>query len=298
MTVAWKAQHELGNRRMIRLMARIALSCGRPPARLLLFPICVYYLCRSRPAHRTLRAFYMRALGRSPNWKDLFHHYHCFASTILDRLYFLRGRFDQFTITLNGADVLGRALAGGNGCLLLGSHLGSFEVVRAVGLARENIDIKVLMDEENAPLMRTFFREVNPAVADNVLQAGRLDTMLRVQECLDGGGIVGMMGDRLRSVRQAVYCDFLGATAPFPTGTMRLAHAVRAPVVMFFGLYRGGNRYEVHLELLSDRIELSEGRHEDDIRRWTQRYADRLAHYSRRAVDNWFNFYDFWHAAL
>lgn len=297
MTVAWKAQQEFGDPRMIRLMARLALSFGRPAARLLLFPICVYYLCRSTTAHRMLRTFYVRALGRLPNWKDLFHHYYCFASTILDRLYFLRGRFDLFSVTVNGEEVLGHALAGGCGCLLVGSHLGSFEVVRAVGLARENLDIRVLMDEENAPLMRAFFREVNPRVADNVLQVGRLDTMLRVQECLDGGGIVGIMGDRLLSPRQAVYCDFLGAAAPFPTGTMRLAQAVRAPVLMFFGLYRGGNRYEVHLELLSERIQLSEERREEDIRRWTQRYADRLAHYSRQAADNWFNFYDFWQAS-
>ena len=297
MTVAWKAQQELGNRRMIRLMAWIALSWGRPVARALLFPICLYYLCRSIAAQRTLRRYYVRALGRSPDWKELFHHYHCFASTILDRLYFLRGHFDQFAITIQGADTLSQALASGRGCLLLGSHLGSFEVVRAVGSTRDEIDIKVLMDEDNAPLMRAFFREINPAVADNVLQVGRLDTMLRVQECLDDGGIVGIMGDRLISQSQAVYCDFLGATAPFPTGTMRLAHTVRAPVVMFFGLYRGGNRYDIHLELLSDRIQLSQDRREDDIRRWTQRYADRLAHYSRQAVDNWFNFYDFWRAA-
>jgi predicted LPLAT superfamily acyltransferase len=236
----------------------------------------------------------MRTRGRSPSRSDLFHHYYWFASTVLDRLYFLRGRFDQFDITISGADILGRALAVGRGCLLLGSHLGSFEVVRAVGLAREQFDIKVLMDEGNAPLMRAFFREVNPAVADNVLQVGRPDTMLRVQECLDGGGIVGIMGDRLTSQSQAVYCDFLGAKAPFPTGTMRLAHAVRVPVVMFFGLYRGGNRYHVHLELLSEQIHLSSDQREDDIRRWTQRYADRLAHYSRQAADNWFNFYDFW----
>ena len=102
MTVAWKAQQELGNRRMIRLMAWVALSWGRPVARALLFPICLYYFCRSIAAQRTLRTYYVRALGRSPDWKELFHHYHCFASTILDRLYFLRGHFDQFAITIKG----------------------------------------------------------------------------------------------------------------------------------------------------------------------------------------------------
>jgi predicted LPLAT superfamily acyltransferase len=118
--------------------------------------------------------------------------------------------------------------------------------------------------------------------------------MLRVRECLEGGGIVGIMGDRLMSHDQAVRCNFLGSDAPFPTGSIRLAHAVRTPVVMFFGLYRGNNCYDVQLELLSEEIRLSSERREDDIRRWTQQYADRLAHYSRNATDNWFNFYDFW----
>lgn len=294
MTVAWKAQRERGNRRMIRLMAWIALTWGRRAARALLVPICLYYVSRSAAANGTLRTFYARALGRSPGWKDLFHHYHRFGSTILDRLYFLRGRFDGFDIRVTGADTLNRVLGLGRGCLLLGSHLGSFEVVRAVGSVREHTEIKMLMDEENAPLMRALFREVNPEAAEHVLQAGRLDTMLRVQECLDGGGIVGIMGDRLTSGGQAVCCEFLGAKALFPTGTMRLAHAVRAPVVMFFGLYKGRNQYQVHLELLSDRIELASERRGDDIRRWTQRYADRLADRSRQMPDNWFNFYDFW----
>ena len=297
MTVAWKAQRERGNPRMIRLMARIALTWGRRAARALLVPICLYYLSRSAGANRILRIFYVRALGRSPGWNDLFHHYYCFASTIVDRLYFLRGRFDRFDIRVSGADMLGRVLGTGRGCLLVGSHLGSFEVVRAVGSVREQTEIKMLMDEENAPLMRALFREVNPEAAEHVLQAGGLDTMLRVQECLDRGGIVGIMGDRLTSHDQAVCCEFLGAKALFPTGTMRLAHAVRAPVVMFFGLYLGRNRYQVHLELLSERIQLSKERRDDDLRYWIQRYADRLADHTRQAADNWFNFYDFWNVS-
>jgi predicted LPLAT superfamily acyltransferase len=75
---------------------------------------------------------------------------------------------------------------------------------------------------------------------------------------------------------------------------MRLAHVTGAPVVLFFGLYRGGNRYDVLLELLGESVGVSQEQHDDRVREWTQRYADRLAYYSREAPDNWFNFYDFW----
>ncbi|MDP3092446.1 MAG: hypothetical protein Q8N04_17365 [Nitrospira sp.] len=297
MTVAWKQQAERGSPVAIRLMAWVAQSLGRPLARALLYPICLYYLCGSQQANRALRRYYEHLQGRAPSWPALFRHYHSFASTLLDRVYCLRGRFDLFDIRVHGLEVLDGVLAQGRGCLLLGSHLGSFEIVRAVGLSREQIAVKVLMDEQNAPLIRALIQELNPAVAETVIQVGGVDTMLQVQECLARGGVVGIMGDRLMAEDQSVRCEFLGETAAFPTGSVRLAHVVRAPVVLFFGLYRGGNRYDIHLELLSESLRLHADDRQEDVRRWTQTYAERLAHYSRAAPDNWFNFYDFWQAS-
>jgi predicted LPLAT superfamily acyltransferase len=279
---------------MLRFMAWVAQTLGRRVARALLYPICLYYLCRSGKANRTLRQYYVRVQGSLPDWPHLFRHYYCFASTILDRVYFLRHRFNQFDIRIHGMDALDRALAGGRGCLLVGSHLGSFEVVRAVGLSRERIEVKVLMDEHNAPLIRGLIQELNPEVAGTVIQVGGIDTMLQVQECLNRGGVVGIMGDRLMPHDRYVQCEFLGALAAFPTGSIRLAHITGAPLLVFFGLYRGGNRYDVRLELLGESIRIASEREDESFRQWAQRYADRLAYYSREAPDNWFNFYDFW----
>jgi len=67
------------------------------------------------------------------------------------------------------------------------------------------------------------------------------------------------------------------------------------PVVMFFCLYMGGNRYKEHFELFADEVTLNRGTREADLERWVRRYAERLEHYCRLAPYNWFNFYDFWH---
>ena len=63
MTIAWKTQEERGNRGMIQLMAWVARSLGRRVARALLYPICLYYVCRSREANQTLRQYYVRVRG-------------------------------------------------------------------------------------------------------------------------------------------------------------------------------------------------------------------------------------------
>jgi predicted LPLAT superfamily acyltransferase len=150
------------------------------------------------------------------------------------------------------------------------------------------------MDEQNAPLIRSLIAQVNPSVAETTIQVGGAETMLGVKECLDRGGVVGVMGDRVMPNDQAVSCTFLGEEARFPTGALRLAHVTHAPVVLFFGLYRGGNRYEVCLEPFSEEVRLSQDQRSSDLKRWTQEYATRLEASCRLAPDNWFNFYDFW----
>lgn len=294
MSLAWKQQQERGSPTAIRLMAWVAQSLGRPIARVLLHPICLYFLLASGSASRAIREYRERLSGRPMRWGDLYRHYLAFAATILDRVYFLRSRFDLFDIQIHGLEVLDRELAKGHGCVLLGSHLGSFEVVRAVGLSRQHIEIRVLMDEQNAPLIRHLIRELNPAVAETVIQVGGAGTMLQVKECLDRGGVVGIMGDRVMQQDQSLDCTFMGGQARFPTGAMRLARVVHAPVVLFFGLYRGGNRYEVYLESFSEGMELPPDQRARDLHQWMQRYAARLEAFCRLAPDNWFNFYEFW----
>ncbi|MEO6308097.1 MAG: lipid A biosynthesis acyltransferase [Nitrospiraceae bacterium] len=271
-----------------------ALSVGRPAARALLYPICVYYVIFSSHASRAIRSYLIRALGRPIGRRDLYRQFYCFASTLLDRVYFFTGQDSHFDIEIRGLDVLKDRVARGQGCILLGSHLGSFEIVRAIGLSQRDVEVKVLMHEQHAPMLRDLFRDLNQQVADTVIQNGSPHTMLQVKECLDRGGVVGILADRLVNQNQATECKFFGKLARFPAGTMWLASVLKVPIILFFGLYRGGNRYEVQFELFAEEIVIDRQHREQEVQQWTQRYADRLEHHCRLAADNWFNFYDFW----
>src|SRR6185503_1911216 len=131
----WVGQPERGSRHAMRLLIWLMLNVGRPVARVLLYPICAYFLVFSSRARGASAGYLRRVLGRRARLGDLFRHYHTFASTIQDRVYFLAGRYSSFDVTVRASAETRALLHQGRGCILLGSHLGSFEVLRSRGPA-------------------------------------------------------------------------------------------------------------------------------------------------------------------
>src|SRR5438093_10657299 len=290
----WLDFPERGTPVMLQLIHAIAVSIGRWAARLLLYPIALYFLISARVARRVSYDYLKRVRGRPAHWWHVFRHFHSFAATILDRVYLLRGEFQRFDVTLHQKEILHRQVESGKGCIVLGSHLGSFEVLRTLGVTQQDFPLKVLMDTAHNQNITRFLDTLNLKIASTVIVLERPDTLLRVKESLDAGFLVGMLGDRVSSGDKTTRCQFLGAPATFPAGPIMLAAMMRCPVILFFGLYRGVRRYNIHFEHFADEVILNHDRRAEDIQHWMQRYVARLEHYARLAPYNWFNFYPFW----
>jgi predicted LPLAT superfamily acyltransferase len=289
----WMSLPERGTSSSLRLIDWIAIHIGRWAARLLLYPITLYFLITAHSARRVSYEYLQRVRARPAHWWHLFRHFHSFASTILDRVYLLRGQFERFDVVLHRKEVLDRQLETGKGCVLLGSHLGSFEVLRSLGVTHD-LPLKVLMDVEHNEKITRYLDNLNQEIASTVLVPDRPELFLRAKESLDGGFFIGMLGDRVSGEGKTTRCQFLGASATFPAGPILLAAIMRCPVILFFGLYCGGNRYEIYFEHFAQEIVLNRDHRAEDVQHWTQRYADRLQYYAERAPYNWFNFYPFW----
>ncbi|HEY7000823.1 MAG TPA: hypothetical protein VH330_03695 [Candidatus Udaeobacter sp.] len=290
----WTAFPERGTPTSLRLLAWIATHIGRWAARLLLFPITIYYVTTALAARRSSYEYFRQMRGCQAHWSDVFRHFHCFAATILDRVYLLGGEFERFDVELRGKEILHRRMESGKGCILLGSHLGSFEVLRTLGVMQRKFPVKVLMDPTHNQNITRFLDALNPAIASTVIAPDRVDTLLTVKESLDAGFFVGTLGDRVSNDGKTAECQFLGRSAAFPVGPIVLAAMTHCPVILFFGLYRGSNRYEIYFEHFADEITLNRDRRAEEIQLWMQRYAERLEYYARLAPYNWFNFYPFW----
>ena len=293
---AWDKQQERSNPVMLRLILWIARRMGRPVARLLLFPTVGYFLLTGGVAKKAARDFLSRVLDHEPRWIDHARHFHTFASVMLDRLLILSGNPLKLDMRMQQPPEVAAAMRSSHGCLLLLAHLGGFEVLRSRAANEPDLQIRILMDMASNRMFSTLIQQLDPAFARSVIDASQRGpaVALALKDALAEGAVVGTMADRVRDGERAVDVDFLGGTARFPAGPWIFASTLNVPVILAFSLYRGGNRYDVSFELVSDKIELPRATREQALQKHAQYYAGRLAHYAKQAPYIWFNFYDYW----
>ena len=292
----WQSRPEGGGRFAIWLIRAIALYGGRRLARLCLYPITLYFYARRGPERRASAHYLQRVFGRPATAWQVCKHIHAFAATILDRVFLLAHGEEPFEIETQGLELLDQRIALGRGVLLFGSHQGSFEALRAVGARRPNMPLRVVLDKQKTPAMTELLEALAPEVGAGVIDAAQDGTSiaLAMAEACHGGALVAMLADRGRGHEVLRRSEFLGSPAPFPISPWLLAHTLRVPVVLCFGLYLGGNRYRLIFEPFSDQVDIPRHNRGPALDALIGRYVQRLQHYIHIAPYNWFNFYDFW----
>ena len=296
MSAGWKARREGGGRFALTVMRAFATYCGRAPTRLLLYPVTLYFMLRRGAERRDSRAYLSRVFGRPATLLEVGRHFHTFASTILDRLFLLSENTRRFDVRTTGLDTLHRHLDAGRGVLLYGSHLGSFEVLRVLSRQRKEYAIRVVLDKAHGKAITELLDTLNPEIAATVIDASQdgPSVALAIGAALDEGAMVALLVDRSQEGGPTQSVPFLGAPAEFPVAPWLLAAVLKVPVMLAFGLYRGGRRYDLMFEPFSEGVALSRRERQAGVTALIRGYAERLEHHVRSAPYNWFNFYDFW----
>jgi predicted LPLAT superfamily acyltransferase len=193
----WQEVAEKGSATGIRLLFQLGTLFGRRIPGLVLPLVAAWYVLLHPSIRRASRAYLLRLQARV-GLRDVYRHVLCFAHVILDRLFLVRGDFRPFEITFQGQEHLESLRGARRGAILIVSHLGSFEVLRALSVDRA-FPVSVLGYFRNAGLINAALREVNPLVDTRLIeiQPGDASFVFEVERCISEGQIVGTMGDRV-----------------------------------------------------------------------------------------------------
>lgn len=295
MSERWKARKEIGSPSLMRWFARTCLFLGPAIGRVLLLPITAYFFLTRATARRQSRDFLQRALHRPVRLRDIWRHFYTFSQVVLDRAFLLGNDGKGIELIREQPELLLQALDRGRGCVLLGSHLGSFEASRAIKADRPEVALRLVMDRHQSPAANAFLEALNPELVQQVLDiGGDTNAGLAILNALQDGALVAMLADRVRGREKTIQVQFMGATAHFPAAPHEIAVVTGAPVVVFFGLHVGPNRYRLVFESMPTSEAVPRRERAAAVQRSAQWFAERLEYHARREPFNWFNFYDFW----
>lgn len=297
---------ESGSLAWLVILRAFYRTFGRRASVALLKPIVAYFFATgrtSRPASldylRTLWATPRgrEALGEPPNLRHVFRHLHAFAENLLDRMIMWSGEQDSFELEVHGREHLRALLREGRGGIFLSSHIGSFDMLRALS-AQDGIVLNVLMFTRHAARINSFFERLQAGRNLRLIrfEPGTLDAAFEMRAAIARGEFVGILGDRAwpSEHERTVSVPFLGREARFPLGPFLLQGVLGCTMLYTSCIRTGPARYTARTQVFAPAGVVPRAEREKRAEQLVQKYAAILEDGCVEAPYQWFNFYEFW----
>jgi predicted LPLAT superfamily acyltransferase len=299
----WSRLGERGTMGALRFGRTCYRLLGRG-AQVLLLPAVAWFYLRDRAwsgaSRRHLEGVWRTregraTLGRRPGPFSALRHYFEFALQSFDRMTLWGGGAEHFTLEHHGSEHLFALAREGRGALLLGAHLGSFDMARS--LARDyGLVLNIVMFTANAERINRLFAELDPESRLRVvsLDPSSVRTAFEIKACLDRGELVGILADRVPAGSRDAPIDvaFLGRKRAFPSSPFLLAALLGCPLLVSLCVRTGRARYYTWVTPISEGRRLPRSERAKGAEELAHAYVAELEAACRRHPYQWFNFYD------
>jgi len=296
---------ERGTLSALRFAARVYEHLGRRVVKAMLYPIAAYFFLRerSRDASRSyLAQVWAHPEGRKhlpgpPGFFAPFRHYHEFAVQILDRMVLWMGGLAELRMDHSGSEHLFALQRAGRGAILIGAHLGSYDMPRQLA-GDYGLVLNVVMFTAHAERINRFFEQLDPKSRIRVLslEPGSLRTAFAIKACIDRGELVAVMADRLPpgGGETPVRIGFLGREMAFPLSPFLLPCMLGCPVYLSLCLRKGDAHYETVVRPIGEGVRIPRREREKAAVELARAWVASLEEACLEHPYQWFNFYDGW----
>jgi lauroyl/myristoyl acyltransferase len=208
----------------------------------------------------------------------------CFAESLgVERPEAARARVDVV-----GGEHLRRALAGGQGAVVVTAHVGPWDLAASL-LARDlDADVAVVMEREPSADAQALQDALRARQGVTVLTIGETELdALPVLRHLKRGGLVAFQLDRMPPSARVLVAELFGRAFSVPEGPFRLASIARVPVVPLFAFRRGYYSYGVEV---FEAIEPVAHAGRDALQAVAERAVRAMERFIRAHPTQWFDF--------
>ncbi|MFN8277991.1 MAG: lysophospholipid acyltransferase family protein [Chitinophagales bacterium] len=263
---------------------------GLYPAYFLLLFVAFYYFLFSSETSRWSYAFFRARMGYSALKArfSVYLNYFSMGQALIDKVVIMSGISGKLTGHSNGAENLHELVQSGKGGILLGAHLGNWEIAGHFLLNYKGT-VNIVMYENEEQQIKQYMDRVTGGRKYNVIPVKTdLSHVYAMSDALGRGEIICMHADRFVSGSRAIPLQFMGAQALFPAGPFQLVKSLKAPFTFVYGLKSGLTHYEFYAR------PIRKGSDFNSVNEIAELYVRDLETMVKQHPVQWFNFYDFW----
>ncbi|SDU23906.1 LpxL/LpxP family acyltransferase [Halopseudomonas salegens] len=298
----WAQIGERGSLLGMRIMITIDRWFGRWPFQLVLMPVILWYFI-SHPLARKASREYLQRQNPALRSRRLYchwlsyRHFLAFGASLMDKIRAWSRGVNDDLICGTGLSDFSRAVAGGQGGLVLVAHHGNLDIASALTERHPDLEITILMHTANAGKFNQLIEQVSGRRRPDILEVSQITpaTAQKLDALISRGGFVIIAADRTpHSSGRSRTHNFLGAPALFPEGPFLLASLLRCPIYTL-SCVRYGERFRIDFEPFDDTRQLKRQERAQWLHTAGEQFAQRLEQQVNQAPLQWFNFYPFWH---
>lgn len=223
-----------------------------------------------------------------------FLNFYVFGQVIIDKVALMAGFSNKFTFNFDGEEHI-KAMAENEGGLLIGAHIGNWEIAGHL-LKRIKTNVHIVMLEAE--------HEKIKAMLDDVMEEKKMKIipikddfshLFKIKEALLNNEIVAIHGDRFLSGTNTVSRKFFGKDAEFPLGPFLLAAKYNKPVSFVNAFKETSTHYHFYASKPVKKMAKAsiEGRNIASLELLDD-YLSNLESMLKKYPEQWFNYYYFW----
>lgn len=246
---------------------------------------------------KPLLYFYQNRLqfSKMATYKAIYKNYVMLGECLLDKIVVMAGIKNKFTFDFDGEAHLHQLASENKGGILIGAHIGNWEIA---GHLLKRIDTRVhivMLDAEHQKIKELLQDVLKEKQMSIIPIKDNYDHLYAIEEALNKGEFIAIHGDRFLPGTKTVNCCFLNEEAQFPTGPFYMASKFKAPVCYVSAIKT--SRYHYKFRTTKPEILPFPGKlktRNQDLKNMIEPYVKNLEQLVREDPSQWFNFYPFW----